>query len=100
VHPGCDLGRPRLMAARISRTGLYVVELNWSFPGVGEAQPSMMMRICSRLEIQGTQTFGRDQRGGTVSLSAIRTRSIRDFACIFRMIWLRWTFTVISLNSS
>jgi len=34
------------------------------------------------------------------SLSAIRTSSTRDFARIFRMIWPRWTFTVISLNSS
>jgi hypothetical protein len=36
----------------------------------------------------------------TPSLSAIRTRSTKDLACILREAWLRWTFTVSSLNSS
>jgi hypothetical protein len=36
----------------------------------------------------------------TPSLSAIRTTSTKDFARILRNAWLRWTFTVISLNSS
>src|SRR5262245_5082815 len=47
------------------------------------------------------RTLGRyDFSAETPSLSAIRTRSTKDLACIFRMIWLRWTFTVASLNFS
>jgi hypothetical protein len=33
-----------------------------------------------------------------LSLSAIRTRSANDLACILRMTWARWTLTVISLT--
>ena len=34
---------------------------------------------------------------GTPILSAILTKSAKDFAPIFRMSWLRWTLTVASL---